>query len=457
MGTYFVIILLMLVLFSSYTLNLLKGYMFEQNKMDVLTNANIISSYVAENGFDKLSFEMEGIVSQMNISKDTRVFVLDHQARVRYDSNFLSNLSGRVLLEDYALNALSGENDYRKMEIEGDYVAVAAVPIVKDAITKGVVCLRVPATDIMQLLKHFNINLVGLSIVISVIIGLISFLLANIITAPIQKLSQSIKKITKDNIHARLDVSAKGEIGELAETFTNMTDELQSLEEKRQEFVSNASHELKTPLSSIKLICDSLLAAPEADPAMTKEFLQDMNNEVDRLTRIINKLLDLTKMDVQQQADKEQFVTANLKDIVSGVVQALSGLAAKKGIHLSFESQNDVFMLMDEDKIWEAVYNIIDNSIKYTGEGGAIEVYLERETTKAIVTVKDTGIGMAKDEISKIFDRFYRIDKARARDTGGTGLGLSIALSAVQLHDGFIEVQSEEGQGSTFRIYLAIA
>ena len=206
--------------------------------------------------------------------------------------------------------------------------------------------------------------------------------------------------------------------------------------------------------------CDGVRAAGAGDDVpqeMIYEFLNDMNEEVDRLTTIINDLLDLTRMDSARYNNSIKFVTGNLKDVVRGVVSALTKIAIQRGVTLSFNGNNDVFMLMEENKIWEAVYNITDNAVKYTPYGGRVDVFLEKDIHNAIITVKDTGIGISKEEISKIFDRFYRVDKARSRETGGTGLGLSIALSAVEMHEGHIDVESEEGVGCVFRIYLPLA
>ncbi len=162
-------------------------------------------------------------------------------------------------------------------------------------------------------------------------------------------------------------------------------------------------------------------------------------------------------MDASVYNSNKTFVTANLKDVISGVTGALSKIAWQNGVNLKFYKNNDVFILMEQNKIWEAVYNITDNAIKYTPYGGKVELFLEKDLNNAIITIADTGIGIAKEEVGKIFDRFYRVDKARSRETGGTGLGLSIALSAVEMHGGHIDVESEEGKGSVFRIYLPLA
>lgn len=235
-----------------------------------------------------------------------------------------------------------------------------------------------------------------------------------------------------------------------------MTQKIQLQETKRQEFVSNASHELKTPLSSIKLISDSLLNVQSAPPEMVNEFLTDMNVQVDRLTRIIDKLLTLTRMDNSGSVSRMEFAVTDLTEICSNVTKALRPLAEQKHIELTYNAEAAIYSKVERDRIWEAIYNVLDNSIKYTKEGGTVSIDVGKDETSAIITIKDSGIGIASEELYKIFDRFYRVDKARTRETGGTGLGLSIALTAVELHGGNIQVESEEGVGSTFRIIIPI-
>ena len=189
--------------------------------------------------------------------------------------------------------------------------------------------------------------------------------------------------------------------------------------------------------------------------AVVNEFLYDMNDEVDRLTRITNKLLSLTKLDASaEESEMMELSVINLKNMMRRIVKALKPLAESKNINLETLFDDEVFVTADPDKLWEAIYNIAENSIKYTENGGWVYVEMYRDAQKVYITVADNGIGMKEEETDKIFDRFYRVDKARVRETGGTGLGLSIALSSVQLHGGEISVESHEGEGSLFRIII---
>ena len=251
-------------------------------------------------------------------------------------------------------------------------------------------------------------------------------------------------------------LSEKGyiEFSQLAETINSMGAELENIESNRRKFVSDASHELKTPLATIKLICDSLVSTDNPDPEMTKEFLNDLSDEVDRLSRIVERLLTLTKLDSGKNEPK--FAPVDFIVMLNAIIKKLTPTANSKNIVLysNFESASPEPINLDYDKMWEAIYNIVDNAIKYSPVGGFVKISLENTAKDVTVKIEDNGPGIPDSEKEKIFDRFYRLDDSRARDTGGTGLGLAIAKESVLLHNGEIYVESTEGIGSTFVVVL---
>lgn len=433
--------------------------LYNDNKVNLMTKINIIATDIADIPPTAIEKTMDEDIIMLSIGNGSRIIVVNTDGVVVYDNtkNVYVNSKGKVRLSPMVLASLSGESIYNKVESEEVITTAASVPVMKNGEVIGVVYIESSANEIGTMLASTERRINYLTALLCAIAILLSFVFAGLFTAPIEKLIKKIKG--QSSAHKmKIEVEGKGEIGELVKSFNDLIEELESLEEKRTAFVSNASHELKTPLSSIKLICDSVIAAGDkASPEMVAEFLQDMNEEVDRLTHIVNDLLDLTRMDAAKYNENKKFVTGNLKDIVRGVAGSLTKIAMQKGVHLSCNCSVDIFMIMEKNKMWEAVYNITDNAIKYTPYGGKVEVFLEKDLYNAIITISDSGIGISKEEISKIFDRFYRVDKARSRETGGTGLGLSIALSAVEMHGGHIDVESEEGSGSVFRIYLPLA
>lgn len=279
---------------------------------------------------------------------------------------------------------------------------------------------------------------------------------AYFMTNRIVKFTNKMEAMDGGKLTEKLDIKWNDEISKLGEAFNNLSDKISVLEKQRTEFVSNASHELKTPLSSIKLMADSIIQTPDIEMDYVREFLSDMNDEVERLNRIVNKLLYITKMDTLTEKMSGNLELINLKDVVEGINRNLMPIAEMENKELVLNADEDILLMANKDILWQAIYNIVDNALKYTGEHGRVSVTLTKEKKRAVITVEDNGVGIAEDDKGRIFERFYRVDKARSRATGGTGLGLSIAQSAIDFHNGTLGVESELGVGSTFTIALPL-
>ncbi len=463
MFTYVLIILLTLFLLSVYILSSLKEYFYEREKVTMFTKANVVAEVITSKG-DIASADITDMIDVTSATKDLfidkpmRLLVLDTQSMVLYDNDTTNSLKDKIFIKDTVKSALVGITSNSVYQNENaSYSMDAAIPVLKDGTTVGVIYLRQSLQDVTDFLHDTQSSLVTLSLIISIMIAVLSALLAGVVTSPLARFTQVADAVAAGNFNQRMDVHGKDEIARLGVAFNTMSQHLMVLEEKRKMFVSDASHELKTPLSTIKLLSESILQSPDIDPEMVREFLVDMNNEVDRLNRIIERLLELTKNDSAH--NRAEFETVNVNRLLEVIVRKLRPLAKERGIALSFahSAEDEVEMLLDKDKIYEAVYNIVDNSIKYTEQGGAVGIRLSTDLNSTIIEIEDNGIGIPKEETGRIFDRFYRVDKARARTTGGTGLGLAIASDAVNLHGGHIEVISEEGVGSRFIIILPYA
>lgn len=453
--TYFIIIILTLSLIGVYLTSSVQKYTLEQKKVATLTQANVLAGYISQ--YQDLSEKsINFLLQQQQVGSNSRVLMLDIDAKVTYDSNS-GIMQGKFLPTKVILNAIEGNNNVERMnDDDGELIVCAAVPVIKNKEVTGVIYYQSSAADNEQLMSRIWTTLLFIALLVSLFIGVVSFIMSGIITAPITELTKKLGAAADGTEEFVLEKKPGGEVGRLIESFNIMTDKIREQEAKRQEFVSNASHELKTPLSSIKLISDSLLNVQSAPPEMVNEFLTDMNVQVERLTRIVDKLLTLTRMDNSGSVSRMEFAVADITEICSNVVKALRPLAEQKHIELVYNAEAAIYSKVERDRIWEAIYNLLDNSIKYTKENGKVSLSVSKDDTNVFVIVKDTGIGIASEELYKIFDRFYRVDKARARETGGTGLGLSIALTAVELHGGNIQVESEEGVGSTFKIIIPI-
>ncbi len=438
-------------------LQTIQGYAVKTTGGRLLKEANILASFSADYVTEMADISSFSPSLYLE-NREARTFLLDRDSRVLYDTSEGNSQRGKIMSAPWILRAFSGENVTHEMEEDGAHYLLAAVPVYSGREVAGVLIVKTSAEPLYAFFAHIQTRLLVIGALGVCLVGLFAILISTLFTNPLSRLTGQIKEMSETDAHTLSPVRGGREITELVSAFNLMVERIDDMDSRRQEFVSNASHELKTPLSSIKLICDSLLQNPDTDREMTLEFLSDMNEQVDRLTRIVNKLLSLTKLDSStDEAEVFTFSTVNLQILVQNVVRALLPLAQNKNIMIETHLPESVFHRVDADKIWEAVYNILDNSIKYTPPDGRVYVELYRDQDHVFITISDNGIGMAENEFDKIFDRFYRVDKARARETGGTGLGLSIALGAVEIHGGHIEVESREEEGSLFRIVLPVS
>ena len=289
--------------------------------------------------------------------------------------------------------------------------------------------------------------------IVAAVMVALSFTLSGFVTKPIVELTHAIRRMGKQGSGVRVKVHGQGEVAELGRAFNRMSEQIEAHDRVRDEFVSNASHELKTPLATMKLLSESILYEENPDPAEMRELFEDVNHEVDRMSNVITDLLRLVQFDEGQPLLHRENV--DLKDIAERVVSRLKPLAENKGIALNFTGSS-AMIFGEERQIEQAVVNLIENAVKYT-DAGHVDAAVKQTVSEAQLIVKDTGIGIPEDAIPHLFERFYRVDKARSRGTGGTGLGLAIVERIITLHGGFITVESELGHGSTFTVHLPLA
>lgn len=458
--TYFLIMLLTLLLFSYYILTTTKNYLYEDEKQNVTTMSNVVASFAVDyidpetQKLDKEKFTK--FINEIRIDSQMRVLILNKDITVLYDSQNNRNMLGTAQVRPAILAAVNGSAGFMHYDDDDTVILDAAAPILT---TGGEVIGVVDILHVPESVARIHKAIIGemafLILAISLLVGIIIFVVANLVSKRIVDFTSKITSMSDDGIlDEKLDISGHDEISRLGEAFNMMSEKVTNLEQQRVQFVSDASHELKTPLSSIKLMADSILQTPDISMDYVREFLTDMNNEVDRLNRIVNKLLYITKMDVYREDDNKNLELISLNDIVGGIEKNLQPLAKKDDITLVFTTPGEIFLMANKDVLWQGIYNIVDNAIKYTDTDGYVLVTMEQKNGKVIITVRDTGEGIKEEDIDKIFDRFYRVDKARARSTGGTGLGLAIAHAAIKYHGGEIAVKSEVGKGSVFTITL---
>jgi len=451
---YFAMVFVALTVISTLFLITTSLDITNRDKVELLQLTQSISDF-AENRFSGskkvLKEELRIYFGGFNPDGKTKIIVYDDALKVLFADGADIELSKK----ETALKALDGETVCIKSK-EGKNLFDAACPIeINGEIIGAVNVLRHSDAKSVYVKRALSKAFLW-TLFISFVSAVVILVFAILLSLRIKGFTRKIKDMTNDNRTEKLEINGNDEISELAEAFNDLSEKVNVLEKQRTEFVSNASHELKTPLSSIKLMADSIIQTPDISIDYVREFLADMNEEVERLNRIVNKLLYITKMDTLAENMSGTLELINLKDIVAGIKKNLLPIAEMENKELAFEECEDILIMANKDILWQAVYNIVDNALKYTPKDGRVEVSLVKDGKKAIITIKDNGVGIAAEDVKRIFDRFYRVDKARSRATGGTGLGLSIAQSAIEFHNGTIEVTSEINVGSEFRIILPL-
>ncbi len=385
-----------------------------------------------------------------------RVIVTNEIGIVQTDS--FSTLNGTKLSQNEILDVLAHNMDssYGFHEIEDGsqifWSGYFSVAVMQSGEKIGCVVFSQSMQDVVDITESLRTQYTMLFLISSLILLIAVYLLANKVTNPIIKLRDAANSVAKGNFDHQVDVKGRSEIVDLAKSFNYMTNRLGNVDKQRSEFVSNASHELKTPLASMKILTESILYQDGVEEEVYKEFLGDINTEIDRLTRLINDLLYMSRMEESEQMLPEPL---DIKELIEECMFSLKPIAEQKHITLH-EDLLSTQTMADPARLRQAIYNVIENAIKYTGHGGDVFLKLYITLGKIAVSIKDTGEGISPHDAQLIFDRFYRVDKARARETGGTGLGLYIVKRIISMHKGQIEVKSEIGKGSEFIITLPI-
>lgn len=389
-------------------------------------------------------------VNQMGSLKANRLIVTDQAGICLYDS--AGNAVGAPVLLPELLQALAGNDVFTWQFKGGSMISKAAVPIQYYGSTIGGVYITELDTEQGKVITALQKNIFRMTVILEIVVILFSLAYSGGFSRRLRKIMASMRDIQQENYTQKVAVGGHDELTLLADEFNTLTDRLQTSEEKRNRFVSDASHELKTPLASIKLLTDSILQN-EMDTDTMREFVGDIGNEADRLTRMTGKLLSLVKIGKEPESEMELIPMA---PTVQAVARMLEPIAKKAGISLCIDTDCPCSVLMLEDDLYQVVFNLMENGIKYNRPGGSLTVRISRQADTAVLTVQDTGMGIPEEGLTHIFERFYRVDKARSRASGGSGLGLAIVRAIVQRSRGEIHVESKVGIGTTFTLKLPL-
>ena len=389
-------------------------------------------------------------VSRMESLLVSRLIITDQTGIALYDSQ--GSAQGCYALLPEIVHAMDGYDVFTSQYHDGTIQSHAATPVVSYGTTIGCVYMMEYDTEQGALIKSLQDTVLQITLVLEVILILFSLAFATTFSRRLRQIMASMRIIQQGDYSHKVKLGGHDELTFLGDEFNDLTERLQTSEQKRRRFVSDASHELKTPLASIKLLTDSILQN-EMDMDTVREFVGDIGNEADRLNRTTAKLLSLTRIDGQVDEVSE---IIHMAPTVERVVRMLSGIAAENNITIQTELAQNCPVLILEDDLYQIAFNLVENGIKYNVPGGTLRVRLFRQEDNALLQVSDTGVGIPEDAMDHIFERFFRVDKARSRATGGSGLGLAIVRAIVQRNRGEIRVESAPGAGSIFTVTFPI-
>ena len=372
-----------------------------------------------------------------------RVTIANVDGYAVYDSDG----AGGEEVEPDLLTALEGKTVFRSIFRDGSFLSSYAIPIASARDITGAVFLRENDAERGQILRELKLQIRVLSIVIALAALVMAGLYGTTVLGKLRQLSNAIRIVSGGNYKYRMEVQGKDELAELGREFNALTAYLEDTERQRRRFVSDASHELKTPLASIRLLSDSIVQTENMDVETMREFVSDIGNEAERLQHMTEDLLSLSRMDDDIKIVPEP---VDVKKSVLDAMALLRPVAAEKQVALHSDLDDGCIVLATKDNMHHIVFNLLENAVKYNFPEGSVTASLHAADGSVQLTVTDTGVGIPEDERYNIFGRFYRIDKARSREAGGSGLGLSIVHDAVKAHGGTIQVGANEPHGSVF-------
>ena len=446
-ATYLLLVVAIVLVLNTYPLIMAQNMVFSAKEASLKRQALAIGSALAVSEV----LTEDGVTQARELLDDmqgTRVLVTDESGLILYDSSTLEKRTGDYAITAEVVKALRGEDVCRSEYRQGAFRTRVAVPTVYRGVTLGAVYLYEYDTEQAEVLLSIQSTLRYISIVICVVALVAALILSKALTRNTSRLLGGIRSVREGEYNHRIEVKGKDEMAQLAMEFNELTDRLQTIEEVRRRFVSDASHELKTPLASIRLLADSILQNSSVDMETVREFVSDIGEEADRLTRISQRLLALSRLDARLQRER---VPVDVGQVVEKVGHMLLPLARSAQVELQYRLQPHCMVLATQDDLYQVAFNLMENAVKYNQPGGSVTVEVAREEYWITLTVQDTGVGIPEEDLLRVFDRFYRVDKARSRQAGGTGLGLSIARDTARLHGGDIMAQrGPDGVGARF-------
>lgn len=428
---------------------------------EVLSQAKILANQIAASEYmNKKNVNSGAIQTQLNTLTtiyDGRVIIVDRNFKVYHDTYNLDD--NKTIIAEEVMRSFRGA-DVSNYDSENHYIEMT-IPISNPEDTGGTilgVLLISVSTDNIELNRSYLRQIATIiSLIVVPVVLFFGILLILYFMRPFGRLSDGIAKLRDGYGTDALAVNNFTETAQISRRINEMLGRMKVMDDTRQEFVSNVSHELKTPLTSMKVLADSINSMPDAPKEMYQEFMEDITGEIERETKIINDLLSLVKMD--KSAADLNVTTVNINTMIEQILKRLQPIADLQKVELVLESFRPVTAEVDEVKLTLAITNLVENAIKYNRAdgGGWVRVSLNADHQYMYIKVQDSGIGIPEESLDQIYERFYRVDKSHSREIGGTGLGLAITRSSILMHRGAIKVYSVLGEGTTFDVRIPLS
>ncbi len=429
-------------------------------QLRILANHLITYHYLQDTSSEVINAELD----QLSGLYDGRVLVINNDLRVVKDTYGISE--NKTIISEEVVRCIKGENTSRYDKNNG-YVEMT-VPITETValeedktgtaerkeIVRGVMLVSASTDTIGATLEILSRKALLVEVIVMLAIVLVSILAAKGLFKPFEKITEALNQAQEGYTDDPISVTDCLETERIGDAFNRVLGRMKILDTSRQEFVSNVSHELRTPITSMKVLADSLISQKDVPIELYQEFMEDIAEEIEREDKIITDLLSLVKMD--RAAADLNISEVDIDALVELIMRRLRPIAQKRDVEVVYESVRPVTAAVDEVKLTLVISNLVENAIKYNKEHGWVKVKLDADHQYFTVEVADSGVGIPKDCLEHIYERFYRVDKSRSREIGGTGLGLAITRSAILMHRGTIKAESIEGAGTTFTIRIPL-
>ncbi len=423
---------------------------------NIISQAQLMNNEIVSSGYltGTESDSIDVTLLTLTNAYSGRIIALNSELVIVKDTSGIDE--GRTVIWENAVRALKGET-LTHYDSENAVLTVT-IPITQTAGDETEVVGALLINRSMDYMVQ-NMEDIQTAAIIGFVVFLIALLMVSVLLSrhavkPMLDMEEDLKNRQNGGTQNPLEAGGFEEAKRLADQFNGYVERMEAVEASRQEFVSNVSHELKTPLTSMKVLADSLNGMEGAPVELYQDFMNDMSEEIDRETKIINDLLSLVKLD--KSGVVMNIAHINMNDLLERLMKRLSPIAEKQQVELVLESYKPVYADVDETKLSLAISNLIENGIKYNNPGGWVHVSINADHQNFYLHVDDNGMGIPKDSLDRIFERFFRVDKSHSREIGGTGLGLAITQNSVQMHHGTITVTSDVGMGTSFNVMIPL-